>query len=405
MLQPPKRSLLLASLIGIPLFLFLIALWQLPTLQVAPLQKRMKSITNLEKLADLEKELIVAENSIRTSMIQGIGGILVAITAYVGYLNYRALLDKNAADRFSKAVEQLGNDNIHVRLGGIYALEQIAKDAEEKYYWSVMETLTAYVREKSPAPKEPTDPDDIPPLETDIKAVMTVISRRKYSYGALAEPYRLDLKKVDLRGLKLPKKANLSGIQFFSSNLQGVWLGEVNLEQTRFHEAKLQQAWLRESHFCGSEFIEANLCQANLVGAKLTNTDFGGADLSKVDLLDAQLQDSKLVKTILQDAVLMGANLERANLSEADLRNARLGEAILNDVRLSGANLQGADIHETNLQRAKFAKYLIWSDAIDLTWEQLRQAKNWQQAELPDYLLQNLPAEEVEEVGNQEAGE
>lgn len=101
----------------------------------------------------------------------------------------------------------------------------------------------------------------------------------------------------------------------------------------------------------------------------------------------------------------MRANLERANLSEADLQNARLGEAILKDVRLSGANLQGADIHETNLQRAKFAKCLIWSDAIDLTWEQLRQAKKWEEAELPDYLLQNRPIEAVEEVSKQELKE
>ncbi|PZV04646.1 MAG: hypothetical protein DCF22_25290, partial [Leptolyngbya sp.] len=306
MLQSPKRSLLLASLISIPLIL--IALWQIPQLQVAPLQERMQFITNSEKLADLEKERIVAENNIRTSMIQGIAGLFVAITAYVAWRNLKetqrniALTQRNVeateakqvAERFSKAVELLANESIYAQLGGIYALEKIAQ-SEDDYYWQVMETLTAYVREKSPAPKEPTDPDDIPPLETDIQAVMTVISRRKYSYGALAEPYRLDLKKVDLRGLKLPKKANLSGIQFFSSNLQGVWLGEVNLEQTRFHEAKLQKAWLRESQFCGSEFIEANLCQANLVGAKLTNTDFGGANLSKVDLLDAQLQDSKLI--------------------------------------------------------------------------------------------------------------
>jgi len=70
-----------------------------------------------------------------------------AAAAYIAWRNLKATQEKQVAERFSKAVEQLGNKNIHTRLGGIYALEQIAKDAEEKYYWQVMETLTAYVRE------------------------------------------------------------------------------------------------------------------------------------------------------------------------------------------------------------------------------------------------------------------
>ena len=51
-------------------------------------------------------------------------------------------------ERFTKAVEQLGSDNTAISLGGIYALERIAKDSE-KDHWPVMEVLTAYVRENS----------------------------------------------------------------------------------------------------------------------------------------------------------------------------------------------------------------------------------------------------------------
>ena len=58
------------------------------------------------------------------------------------------------AERFSQAVQKLGSDNDYVRLSGIYELEQISKDAEEKYYWQVMEILTGYVRKRSPWNKE-----------------------------------------------------------------------------------------------------------------------------------------------------------------------------------------------------------------------------------------------------------
>ena len=34
-------------------------------------------------------------------------------------------------DRFTKAIEQLGSDKLDVRIGGIYALERIARDSAE----------------------------------------------------------------------------------------------------------------------------------------------------------------------------------------------------------------------------------------------------------------------------------
>ena len=49
-------------------------------------------------------------------------------------------------DRYTKAVEQLGSDKLAVRIGGIYALERVARDSERDYP-TVIEVLTAFVRE------------------------------------------------------------------------------------------------------------------------------------------------------------------------------------------------------------------------------------------------------------------
>ena len=59
-------------------------------------------------------------------------------------------------DRFTKAIEQLGKldgerPNIEVRLGAIYALERIAIDSPRDQ-WTIMEILTAYVRQNAPPP-------------------------------------------------------------------------------------------------------------------------------------------------------------------------------------------------------------------------------------------------------------
>jgi hypothetical protein len=58
-------------------------------------------------------------------------------------------------DRYTKAIEQLGavdqagKNKLEVRLGGIYALERIAKESE-KDHWPIMEVLTAYVHKNAP---------------------------------------------------------------------------------------------------------------------------------------------------------------------------------------------------------------------------------------------------------------
>ncbi len=56
-------------------------------------------------------------------------------------------------ERFTRAIDQLGSGTLEVRLGGIYALERIARDSKDDH-WTIMEALTAFVREKARAPRE-----------------------------------------------------------------------------------------------------------------------------------------------------------------------------------------------------------------------------------------------------------
>jgi hypothetical protein len=53
-------------------------------------------------------------------------------------------------DRFANAIGQLGDDVPEVRLGGIYALERIARDSRRDH-GAVVEVLTAYVRTRAPS--------------------------------------------------------------------------------------------------------------------------------------------------------------------------------------------------------------------------------------------------------------
>lgn len=55
---------------------------------------------------------------------------------------------RRLTESYSKAIEQLASDKMAERVGGIYTLEQISKESPSRY-WTVMETLTAFVRERS----------------------------------------------------------------------------------------------------------------------------------------------------------------------------------------------------------------------------------------------------------------
>ena len=73
---------------------------------------------------------------------------------------------KRRTERFTRAIDQLGatddkegEPKLEIRLGAIYALERIARDSPERDYATIMEVLTAYVRDNAPLPsKKPTEP-------------------------------------------------------------------------------------------------------------------------------------------------------------------------------------------------------------------------------------------------------
>jgi len=330
--------------------LVLFGLWKIPQSQVKPIQQQIDALKAQPKpiapqeIAILEKSRIDAENAARTVLVQGIGGFFVFVTAGVAYLNFRetrrnvnaternvrATEEKQIAERFGKAVELLGSEKIHARLGGIYALEQIAKDAEEKYYWQVMETLTSYVREESPLPESSDcrsleELKNVPLLSEDVQTAMTVLARREHLYNSSIEPHRLNLSFTDLRRLRIPDGLN--------------------------------------ANFDGANFTGSKLHKARLTNVSFKNTLFFYADL--------------------KEAHFYGAQLQKSNLIGADLRLARLQDANLEDAELNGANLICARL------RAEYGR----SNVQGLLRPQIS-TTSYHESELPDYLLQNLPVEE-----------
>jgi uncharacterized protein YjbI with pentapeptide repeats len=236
---------------------------------------------------------------------------------------------KQITERFSKAIEQLWSDKPEVILGGIYTLERIARDSEPDQ-WTIMEVLTAFVRQNAPIIEEnesqsSEDQEKLLKLRISIRACLTVIAERKHPD---LENKRLDLTKVNISGFNLVQ-FKLKGFNFTGADLT---------------EANLFGADLTGANLIGANLIGANLIGANLIGAYLTVANLKGAKLTGANLKGAKLTGANLTGAVLTGANLTGANLTGANLTEADLRGADLTFANLTLADLTFANLFGANL-------------------------------------------------------------
>lgn len=254
------------------------------------------------------QELLKATNDIRATLLQGLAAGFFLATAFFTWRQLRVSQrqlkvseDQQVAERFTRAVEQLSNDSLGVRLGGIYALERIAKDSERDFGVAA-EVLTAFVRERAPWPPlaEPRPAEEIPP---DIQAVLTVLGRRDEE-RSLAAP-RLDLSATDLRGSDL-RGANLQRVLLNKSSL-----AEAHVERAHLDNARLAEADLRKAH----------LDHAFLPGAVIVNALLQGTNLSESDLRAANLTAAKVDR----NTRLVNTRLEGANLRWVELHKARYG--------------------------------------------------------------------------------
>ena len=251
-----------------------------------------------EQTTAVERAEIVNEN--RKTLLQVIGGLVVLAGLYLTYRRIQITEDGQITERYTNAIAQLGNEeSIEVRLGGLYALERIARESR-KDFWTIMEVLTAFVRGNAPfipdgdeATPKPGAPQRIQARrpQTDVQAALTVIGRRNTDWDEQGQ--RLDLTEVDLRGVNL-REAHLEWADLSGAHLEGAYLSGVHLEWADLSGAHLEGATLWGAHLEG-----AILYQAHLEGA---------------DLSGAYLEGAILYQAHLEGVILFGAQLERANL-------------------------------------------------------------------------------------------
>ncbi len=172
--------------------------------------------------------------SLRTTILQGLGGLALLGTLYFSARTLQLNRRGQLTERFTKAVEQLGQlgpEKLAVRLGGIYALEQIALDSQE-LHWPAMEVLTAFLRDVSTARSEASDHSALPPLASDRQAAATVLGRRpeRRRRDEERDDRELDLSDVQLANVKLSIGSAKGGFHLIPEPPWVLWrLGRLDL--------------------------------------------------------------------------------------------------------------------------------------------------------------------------------
>jgi uncharacterized protein YjbI with pentapeptide repeats len=256
-------------------------------------------------------------------------------------------------DRYTRAIEQLGSEMLDVRIGGIYALERIARDSARDHP-TVMEVLAAFIREHSreqwPEPDAETHERTTRP---DVQAAITVIGRRDPN----RDRGQINLARVNLTGADI-RKADLARTTFYQADLTGVVLLGANVPGAVFYQADLTGVVLLGANVPGAVFYQADLTRSIFVDANLT-----GANLRSVTLIDAHLGGADPTRAEVEDADLTRADLSRANLTGVNLADANLTGAnlfrVIANAAFSRANLTGAKLVEADLRGADFGDSIL----------------------------------------------
>jgi hypothetical protein len=221
------------------------------------------------------QDRVKAINDARVTMLQTVGGLAVLLGVYATWRRLlineeelRVTRDGQVTERFGRAIEHIGNEKVDVRIGGIYALERIARNSIRDRD-AIISTLSAFIRTHATRPADEPEGEAAESLAmraSDIQTAITVLGR-------------------------MPRAGTEERVRVPNTDLRRSRLWQLNLDQALMG---------------GIDLRGARLWDASLVAADLGHADLRDADLSRARLEDTWLVGADLRGARLDDAILTG---------------------------------------------------------------------------------------------------
>jgi len=266
-------------------------------------------------------DTVKAENDARATLLQAVGGaVLVAGLGFTAR-SYLVTREGHVTDRYTAAVNQLGSEHLSVRLGGIYALERIARDSERDRI-TILQILTALIREAKHTDERPSE---------DVVAALQVLSNLPGS----SDSRDLNLREVDLCHIRV-ESVKLRGADLSHSRLELAILPGADLRGARLDYANATRADLT-----GAQLQEARATQTNFQDATLDD-----AVLDRLSAPGASFHAASMHGVHASHATLTAADLRLAQLTASDRSHTRLNGASFLNAQTDGMDVQGVDLHE-----------------------------------------------------------
>ena len=199
-----------------------------------------------------------------------------AATAQLGLLN----------ERYQKGAEMLGSKELSVRLGGIYALDRLAREHPGDYHAQIMNLLCAFVRNHRLVETQEVETYYKYRREDVQAAVAAVGSRNAAQIEIEKKQYCLvdfsgaDLRRVNFLDAGFYHWDPRSG-KFATANMENAHLADANLSSASMTAANFKGAYLHGANFKGAILVHTVLSGANLKGCKgLTQEQINMAKVS-----------------------------------------------------------------------------------------------------------------------------
>jgi hypothetical protein len=252
-------------------------------------------------------ELVRAKNDVRSTLLQGIGGLILIIGSIAAWRQLqlgreqlhasreqmRHTLELSSqqlkiseqgqvTERFTRAIEQLASDKLDIRIGGIYGLERLAADSAVDT-GIITEILLGLVHRRSPwtPHRQAAGVESIENLRS-LDDLRTLWIRA----GDVADAVRVIGRLPTITGVR-PSR----------------YLGSLDLRRANLRNADLAGAYLGRSNLARAEFQGANLHGANLRFATLVRAEFEGASLEGAILMGVDLRGAELEGAVLRGAI------------------------------------------------------------------------------------------------------
>ena len=229
-------------------------------------------------------------------------------------------------ERFRDAVSHLGHKSESVRLGGIYALFQMAlEDEAGKIRKDVADILCAHIRSTTRSEAYQVKYGAKP--STEIQSLLRMLFTAKTSKDVkdlekFWDGIEPDLTGGYFHGLELHRarfeRALLEGAQFHGADLFYARFHDASLRRVKFHSARFYDAQFHGAALMDAEFYGATLSGIKFYGANLWDAKFYGANFWNAE----KTQGVYLKASQFQGAYLRGTQFQGAHFGDAEFHGA-----------------------------------------------------------------------------------